>query len=123
MPFTNPPKYDQDRETWPDFVGETVIVEPIKKHTNVPTRYGAQDCYESIVWVLRGNSLEPHAGVRIFNQRIVSQLEVAHRMSSPIPGVVAKDGNSVRLTDATPEITEYLSQLWDGSSSDGASQG
>lgn len=114
MPFTQPPKYDQDRETWPDFVGETVIVEPVKKLHDVPTRYGNQDAYESIVWVLRGNTLEPHAGVRIFNQRLVSQLEVADRMKSPIPGVVSKEGNSVRLTPATEEIEQYLSSLWDG---------
>lgn len=114
MPFTQPPKYDQDRETWPDFVGETVVVEPQKKIEGVDTRYGKQDCYETIVWVLKGSNLEPHAGVRIFNQRLVSQLEVAHRMQAPIAGVVTRDGNSVRLLPAESDVETFLGNLWDG---------
>lgn len=116
MPFTQPPKYDQTRETWPDFVGQTVVVEPIKKLSDVPTKFGASDAYEAIVWVLGDGDegLIPHAGIRIFNSRIVAQLEVAQRMDAPIAGVVERNGQSIQLIDAPPEITEYLSKIWDG---------
>ena len=118
MPFTEPPSYDQNRETWPSFVGETVIVEPIKKLEQVETRYGKQDAYECIVWVLTDDqALLPHAGIRIFNSRIVAQLEVAHRVQSPIPGIVQREGNSIQLVAASPEIQEILSRLWDGEAS------
>ena len=115
MPFTNAPKYNQDREVWPDFVGETVIVEPVKKVAAVPTKYGPQDCYEAILWVLKDGALEPHAGIRIFNQRIVSQLEIAHRMQAPIPGHVDREGTSIRLMEVDDVTRSHLEALWDGS--------
>lgn len=114
MPFTEPPKYDADREVWPDFVGETVIVEPIKKLYAVQTRFGEQDAYEAIVWVLGNGELTPHPSIRIFNSRLVAQLEVAQRQNAPIAGVVQREGNSVRLVPAPQEVEDYLLKLWEG---------
>lgn len=111
MPFTQTPQYE-DREKWPDFVGETVILEPIKKHERVPTKFGLQDCFEAIVWVLRDGGLEPHAGIRIFNNRIISQLDVALRMQAPIAGQVERDGNSVKVMPLEADMEQYLESLF-----------
>lgn len=113
MPFTEPPSYaDEDQERFSNFVGQYGVLEPITYTDNVATKFGNVPAWDCIFWRLDGDKLVPHSGIRIFAKKLVAQLNVAHRVKSPIAGEVIKEGNSIRITTAPPTVMQYLEELY-----------
>lgn len=114
--FTAPPDYEARNPTWSDFVGQCAIIEPVRKHEKITTKFGVQDCWEVIVWCLQGEegqeTLEPVSGIRIFASKLMDQLEIAAKTKDPMVGQIVKDGNATRVVALDEATLGTLSRLW-----------
>lgn len=87
------------------------------KQLQQPTKFGTQDFWDCIVWQLspETNELIPFSGVRIFNTKIVSALDLAYKTGRPIAGHVHAGGANGQATvveaDGSPTM-ELLEKLW-----------
>lgn len=116
MTFTNTPDYETSTG-WPTFENSYVVLEPMTKHVQQPTKYGLQDSWDCIVWKYEPteNTLIPYTGIRIFNKRIVGALSLAYKTGNPLAGHVHKGGKNgsamVIENDGSPTM-EVLAKLW-----------
>lgn len=101
MTFTAPPTTGE-MEKLSDFIGQYGVLEPIHpKLFEQRTRFGtAGAVWDCILWVLEKDKLVPHTGIRIFNKRMVSTLDVAAKTNAPIAGLIQKGTGE----DNTPKV-------------------
>jgi hypothetical protein len=124
--FTTAPDFDK-LDGWSNYVSKYVVLEPRSKQIQIPTKFGTQDCWECVVWELVNDHLDPHPGIRIFNPKLVSSLDLAYSQGKPLAGFVTKggrNGNATIIKDDTSPTMELLSRLWDNGNpiTDGAEE-
>ena len=116
--FTATPNFDE-AEGWTKFIGRYVVVQPQSRLSQVKTKFGNQDCWDCVVWEVShndfGNFLVPTPGIRIFNSKLVSTLDLAYSQGAPLAGLVYKGGRNGQATvmkdDGSPTMA-LLSTLW-----------
>jgi hypothetical protein len=114
MPFTEPPDFENP-SGWSSYVGEYVVLEPIERLSQITTKFGVQNAWDCVVWKLNMDHLEPTPGVRIFNPKLVSSLDLAARQNAPMAGFVShggKNGNATVLINDHSVTMELLDRLW-----------
>lgn len=115
MSFTAPPEYDEiSRLT--DYVGQYGILEPVTKEHDLRAKFGLTDAWDCIVWTYEDGDLTPHTGIRVFNKRLMRQLDAAHKANAPIVGLFEKGEKTtdpaVKVIDDGSSNIEQLKQAW-----------
>jgi len=113
-PFTEPPDFENP-SGWSSYVGKYVVLEPVERLNQITTKFGVQNAWDCVVWELSTDHLNPTPGVRIFNPKLVSSLDLANRQGAPLAGYVTtggKNGNATVLLNDHSVTMELLDKLW-----------
>lgn len=115
MSFTSPPQYDEV-ERLADYIGQYGILEPVDKEHDIRAKFGLTDAWDCILWTYETGQLVPHTGIRVFNKRLMRQLDAAHKANAPIVGLLEagqkQTDPAIKVVDDESKTIDQLKQAW-----------